>query len=128
MTLNTPQKSSTTNDSPVAQASLMRAAELKTSADKEQQALKRYLAFEEEHRELRRAVLKALQRLGRVGVSETDHTLQIHTLGTLDVELEESAKNTRKALDEYEAIMKESLKREAETREVVRKLKEAAGR
>ena len=44
---------------------------------------------------------------------------------TLNADLQESADKAQKALEEYEAITKESLKREMEAREVIRKLKVA---
>ena len=81
--------------------------------------LERYQALEAKHRELRRAVLKILQRVNGVQVSGNENSGAAQALVKLNVELKKSAEGAQQGLEEYEAITKENLKREREVLEVV---------
>jgi len=110
-------------DNPAAQASLMLEAELKRAAEKEEQALENYETVHNEHEKCKLEHINRLLRWDRdAEVSQADNLRVIQALNMLSFDLHRSSEKLKRALEDYEAIKKENVKREREAREVVSKL------
>ncbi|PMD40531.1 hypothetical protein L207DRAFT_582721 [Hyaloscypha variabilis F] len=114
---------SETGDNPAAQASLMLEAELKRAAEREQQALENYETVHNVHEKCKLEHFNHLLRWDREAeVSQADILRVIQALNMLSFDLHRSSEKLKRALEDYEAIKKEKVKREREAREVVSKL------